>query len=96
MPLAQARKLALLRCWLVALATNLALAVIAAVVLRSQFATPHEGTIDIVIVLVASTAHFWFLRSLPLLHKLGISLVSAGLNVIAIFVVAIWLFGQAP
>lgn len=82
--------------WFVVIGVNLVIAVLASIVVRWAFASPHEALMDYAILLLSSSAHFFYLRHETLRFKLGAAVVSAALNACAIFLVAFALFGQSP
>lgn len=77
------------------LAANGLFAVLAYTLLRSLYFTPHQWVIDIIFLVLVSTAHFWYMPSHSLCFRTWSGLLSACLNALLMFWVAVAL-GNAP
>jgi hypothetical protein len=72
-----------------AVAANVLVTLIVFAVFRSMIHTPNEALIDYLVLLVGSTAHFWYITGNSWVGRISIAVISAILNVYGMFVVAI-------
>lgn len=74
-----------------AIAVNLVGTVVIYGVCRLVIVTPHQGVIDYIVLVLGSTAHFWYLHAVSWKVKIPLVLVSALLNAFAMltFVTAV-------
>jgi len=81
--------------WSTVLAANGLVAALAYTLLRSIYFTPHQWVIDTMFLVLVSTTHFWYMPSQSLRFRTWSGVVSAGLNALLMFWVAVAL-GNAP
>lgn len=81
--------------WSTVLAANGLIAALAYALLRSVYFTPHQWVVDLLFLLFVSTAHFWYMSGQSLRLRTSSGVVSACLNALLMFWVAVAL-GNAP
>jgi len=82
--------------WFAVIIANLAIAMLAAALVRWAFAGPYEGLMDYAALLLASLAHCAYARRETWPFKLSAVIPSAIVNACGIFYVALAVFGEAP
>jgi hypothetical protein len=81
--------------WAIVLAANGLVAFLAYTLLRGVYFTPHQWVIDIIFLVLVSNAHFCYMPSQSLRFRTWSGVVSACLNALLMFWVAVAL-GNAP
>jgi hypothetical protein len=71
------------------LAINGLFAALAYALLRSLYLTPHQLLVDVIFLILVSTAHFWYMPIAGLRFRIWSGVASASLNALVMFWVAV-------
>jgi hypothetical protein len=73
----------------VATAANGLMAASVYALLRNYYFTPHQWAIDVLVLAIASTAHFWYMPGRNASFRIFTGVISACINAVLMFWIAV-------